>query len=184
MLRAVLDTGYRVCGWLSAAFVILILVVVLGQVLLNIASSTIEHTTGVTVGMLIPSYSDFSGFFLAAATFFGMAHTFRAGDHIRVTLFISRLPVKTRRITEILCLGIALFASSLLAFEAVRLANESWTFGDSSYGLIAIPIWIPQASFALGSIAFMISIADAFLTTCLGNPFDQPLTSEPVKDST
>lgn len=181
MLRAVLDTGYRVCGWLSALFVILILAVVLGQVLLNIVSSLLEQTTGKTVGLLIPSYSDLSGFFLAAATFFGMAYTFRAGGHIRVTLFISRLPARIRHVSEIFCLSIALLAAFLVSFEAVHLTHESWVFGDSSYGLLAIPIWIPQASFALGSIAFTISIADALLTTLAGDPFGESTSTQTAK---
>lgn len=160
---------------------ILILTVVLGQVLLNIASSVVESATGRTVGLLIPSYADLSGFFLAAATFFGMAHTFRAGGHIRVTLFISRLPSTLRRFTELSCLGVALLAASLIAFEAMSLTHESWVFGDSSYGLLAIPIWIPQASFALGSIAFAISIADALLTILAGAPFGESPSHKTAK---
>jgi len=34
----------------------------------------------------IPSYSDFSGFMLAAATFLAMPYTFRSGGHIKVSL--------------------------------------------------------------------------------------------------
>ena len=160
-MRTTLEGIYRVCGWLSAGFIVLILTVVLGQVLFNVISATIEAALGYTVGLLIPSYSDFSGFFLASATFFGMAYTFRAGEHIRVTLFTSRLPHRVKLLTEVGCLAVAFCVALLVAVEAINLTHESWTYGDSSYGLIAVPIWVPQLSFALGSMAFAISIGDA-----------------------
>ena len=42
----------------------------------------------------IPSYADFAGFMLAAATFLAMPYTFRSAGHIRVTLITARLPGK------------------------------------------------------------------------------------------
>lgn len=164
-VRTALDVFYRVCGWLSAGFVVLILTVVLGQVVLNVISATIESTLGYTVGLLIPSYSDFSGYFLASATFFGMAYTFQAGEHIRVTLFTSSLPQRMKLLVEIGCLAAAFLMVVLVAVEALNLTHESWIYGDSSYGLVAVPIWIPQLSFALGSLAFAISIGDALVTS-------------------
>ncbi|MEL6477165.1 MAG: TRAP transporter small permease subunit [Pseudomonadota bacterium] len=181
MLRSTLDGIYRISGWLSAGFVVLIFAVVFGQVVLNIVSAAIERLTGQTIGLLIPSYSDLSGFFLAAATFFGMAYTFRHDGHIRVTLFTSRFPEKLRRSVEIAALAIALIAIALMAFEAIVLAYDSWVFGDSSYGLLAIPIWLPQASYVLGAIAFTICIGDALVTTLMGQPFGE--TPAPADNS-
>ena len=173
LLRAALDTGYRLCGWLSAFFIILILAVVIGQVFLNIVDAISGMVAGQAIRLLIPSYADLSGFFLAAGTFFGMAYTFRTDGHIRVNLVISRLPKNLKRVTELICLGTALCVAILICNEAFRLAYDSWIYGDSSYGLIAIPIWLPQSSFVLGTAAFAIAITDALVTSALGNPFGE-----------
>ncbi|MEI8632394.1 TRAP transporter small permease subunit [Vibrio sp. PP-XX7] len=42
-------------------------------------------------GVIIPSSDDFAGFLLAASSFLGLAYTFRAGGHIRVSLFTAHL---------------------------------------------------------------------------------------------
>ncbi|MEM9358399.1 MAG: TRAP transporter small permease [Pseudomonadota bacterium] len=183
MLRLVLDGGYRLCGLISATFIILILTVVIGQVALNAVGAALVLFGLESVGLLIPSYSDLSGFSLAAATFFGMAYTFRAGGHIRVTLFISQLPERARLVAEVACLATATLITSAMSIEASKLAYESWEFGDKSYGLLALPIWIPQTSFVLGVSAFTICLFDALVTTVVGRPFGKLRAADLVEET-
>lgn len=161
-MRRALDLLYALSGGLGALFLALILVTVLAQVALNMADGVSEALTGQAMGLLIPSYADFAGYFLAAGTFFALAYTFNAGGHIRVTLVLQRLPARLRQGAEIFCSGLAALTAGYFAWYAASLTHESWRFGDLSPGLVAIPTWIPQAAMTAGLAMLAIAGLDAF----------------------
>ncbi|NNK14741.1 MAG: TRAP transporter small permease, partial [Desulfofustis sp.] len=91
-MRKFLDSLYLASGWAAAFFIAAICSLVVAQVCLNLIDRISGLITGTAIGLTIPSYADFTGFFLAAASFLALAHTLRQGAHIRVTLLISHLP--------------------------------------------------------------------------------------------
>ena len=50
-----------------------------------------------------------------------------------------------------LALLIALVASAVLAGWATFGVYESWRYDEMSIGLLVVPMWIPQLSFAIGA---------------------------------
>jgi len=64
MLRKTLNALYTGSGWLAAAFLFIICLLVVCQVALNSIDRISTILTGTAVGLTIPSYSDFTGFFL------------------------------------------------------------------------------------------------------------------------
>jgi hypothetical protein len=64
--------------------------------------------------------------------------------------------------------AIATLFVGYLAFWAVRYTYESWQFKDMPTGQIALPMWIPQLSFALGAILLLAVIVDEFLIVLRG----------------
>ncbi|QUJ78060.1 TRAP transporter small permease [Sulfitobacter albidus] len=106
----------------------------------------------------IPSYADFSGFMLAGATFLALAHTLRAGGHIRVNLVVSRLPDRAQFLAEALVL---LLASALIGYASWfmgALVLESIHYGDLSTGIIPVPLWIPQSVAAFGTVLLLVAV--------------------------
>jgi len=97
-----------------------------------------------------------------------MAHAFKHGDFVRVTLLLERLGERARRRVEIACLAIGAVAVGYLAFWANRFTYDSWAFGEVAQGLLPLPIWIPQASFALGSILLWIAVLDELVIVLRG----------------
>ncbi len=89
-LRAALDCLYRVCGFLSGAFLAGIGLTVVAQIVARFFDMTIDSTES-------------AGFCMAASAFFGLAYTMRAGDHIRVNLLLTHLPASARHVAEIWC---------------------------------------------------------------------------------
>ena len=71
---------------------------------------------------------------------------------MRVTLVLEKMSPGPRRWLELACLAIAAVAVGYLAFWACRFTHESWQFNELAQGLWAVPIWIPQLSFALGAL--------------------------------
>ncbi len=159
-MRRALDAFYAGCGWAAAGFIVAICGVVTAQVALNTLDKALAGLGFARAGLSIPSYSDFTGFFLAAASFLALAATLRAGAHIRVTLLTGRLGPRAARVMEAGALALALAAAAFFAWFAALLAHESWRFGDVSTGIVPVPLWGPQAAMALGLAALTVALAD------------------------
>ena len=156
-MRRCLDTLYKASGWLAAIFIALICLLVVAQVSLNLIDRISMVLTGTAIGLTIPSYSDFTGFFLAAASFLALAHTLREGGHIRVTLVIGNFPRSVRRIVEVWCVGAAAVIALYFTWYTALLVMESYSYHDLSTGMVAVPLWIPQCGMLLG--LFMLDVA-------------------------
>jgi len=159
-MRSVLTSIYRFAGGLAACFILAIVVLVFAQVCLNLADKIAAALTGNGIGLTIPSYADFTGFFLAASAFLALAYTLREGGHIRVTLVVMRLPERARHLAEIMVTLIALAMSAFATVYVVLLVLESHEFGDQSAGMVSVPLWIVQMPVALGLAILTLALAD------------------------
>lgn len=150
MIRGVLDKFYEACGYLAAAFMVGIGVSIVAQIVARMRGVTLDATEA-------------AGLCLAASTFFGLAHTFRRGGHVRINLLVDRLPLRLRRSVEILNCLLGTVVVSFLAWHVASLALQSREFNDISPGLLAMPFWIPQAGLAVGVTALAIAFVDELL---------------------
>ena len=155
-MRKFLDRLYIAGGALGAFFIALIAVLMIGQSILR----EFRVNTG--------AVNDVVAWFCAAAAFFAMAHAFKHGDFVRVTLVLEKVGVKTRRVMELTSLCIGTVAVAYLAWSACLFTYESWEFNDISQGLLPMPMWIPQLSFALGSILLLIAVVDELIIVIRG----------------
>lgn len=162
-MRRALDAVYLTSGILAALCLFLILTVVGLQVGLNFVAAIIELATGASTGFLLPSYADFAGYLLVAATFLAMPYAIRSGAHIRVTLAIQRLSKGPRRRVELWCSGLGAVMAGYTAWFAARLVHESYVFGDVAFGLIAVPLWIPQLPIPIGMALMALAFLDDFI---------------------
>lgn len=162
-MRYWLDKLYKCSGWMAAAFIAAICLLVVCQVGLNAIDRTSSLITGTAVGLTIPSYADFTGFFLAAASFLALAHSLNEDAHIRVTLIFSHVPNKIQKILEIWSLLFATLISIYFTWYTLLLTRESYTYNDLSSGMIAIPLWIPQSTMFLGLLVLSIALLDKLI---------------------
>lgn len=167
-MRLALDFIYRAAGGLAALFIVAIVALVFAQVCLNLADKIAVAATGSGVGLTIPSYADFTGFFLAASTFLALAYALRTGGHIRVTLVTNRLPDRIRRGVEIAVALLALAMSGYATWYMGLLWLESLEFGDRSSGMVSVPLWLPQTPVVLGLAILAIALADELICMLRG----------------
>ncbi|MGE5162019.1 MAG: TRAP transporter small permease [Betaproteobacteria bacterium] len=153
MPRSVLDPFYKALGVLGALFILATLVV------------EVVGIAGRQLGMSMAGIDAYAGYCLAAGSFLAMAYALRRGDHIRVTLILSRLKGRVRYWMEVLCLAIATLLSALFAWFAGRLVWGSYTFHDVSQNVDATPLWIPQLSMALGLFGLAVAFAEQLVIT-------------------
>jgi TRAP-type C4-dicarboxylate transport system permease small subunit len=156
-LRRFLDRLYLASGAIGAVFVLLICVLMIAQTILR----EFQVRTG--------AVNDVVAWFCAGASFFAMAHAFKHGDFVRVTLLLENVSEGVRRVLEIGCLVVGAVCVGYLAFWANKFTYDSWAFGEVAQGLLPIPIWIPQASFALGSLLLFVAVVDELVIVLRGS---------------
>ena len=159
-MRILLDRIYKGAGYLAGAFIVLIVLMILAQII------------GRWIGVIVPSTEDFAGYFLAASSFLALAYTFKQGGHIRVTLLVRHFTGRARKLFLQFALAILTLIIGYAAYYASALVIESWQFGEMSQGYIAVPIWMPQTSMAVGLIVFFIALADELILVLQGGDPD------------
>ncbi|NYT60896.1 TRAP transporter small permease subunit [Alcaligenaceae bacterium] len=167
-MRRFLDTLYRVSGGLAAVFMIGVLV----AVVMSIATRQL----GVHIGGL----DAYAGYSMAAAGFLALAHTFKKGEHIRVTLLLSALPPKGRIRLDIFALLVACAIAGNLCWFSGKLVLDSFSYNDISTSDDATPLWIPQIAMAVGTMVFFIAVLDETIRRMRGIP-EAESTEEEVR---
>ena len=74
-----LNKLYKISGYIAATFLIFVAIFIIIGVLSRI------------FGFYIRGLAEYSGYCMAAASFFALAYTFVEGGHIRITLFFEKL---------------------------------------------------------------------------------------------
>ena len=152
-----LNKLYKFSGYVAAIFLIFVAVFIL----IGISSRIF--------GFYIRGLAEYSGYCMAAASFFALAYTFVKGGHIRITLFLEKLSGFKKKLIETWCLGMASFFSGYLAFYFIKMLIISYKFQERSEGADEILIWIPQNSVAVGSAIFFISFFHQSILTIKKN---------------
>lgn len=167
-MRQILTALYKFSGAVAALCILSIAAVVFAQVCLNLVDKLAKLTTGQAIGLTIPSYADFTGFLLAAATFLGLAYALRAGGHIRVTLVTGLLGPAPRRWVEALVLAVALGMAGYATVYMGLLVAESHEYGDMTSGMVALPLWLVQLPVAIGLGVLSIALLDDLIAVLRG----------------
>jgi TRAP-type C4-dicarboxylate transport system permease small subunit len=147
-MRGFLDRLYAAAGYAAAFFMVATLLMVVA----GIADRALALGWRGT--------DMYAGYAMAASGFLALAHTFKRGEHIRVSLLLQAASPRVKRLLEIWSLFAASLLAGTLAFYAVRLTYQSWDFHDVSTGNDATPLWIPQIGMAAGAIVLFIALLD------------------------
>ena len=155
-MRTFLDRFYLAAGYVGAAFLIAIFVLMM---LLS---------AGRPLGLNVRSGDDFIGWCMVAVSFLGLAHTFRSAEMIRVGLLIDRLEGGKRYVIEIFSLAVGCFFVGYFAWHALWMTYFSWLINEPSQGVIVVPIWIPQSGYAAGLVILFIAFVDELIHVLRG----------------
>lgn len=171
MIRRFLDTLYLVSGWLSGISLVAIFLLMMFM------------SIGREIDFNIPSGDDFASWALVGMAFFGLAHTFKRGEMIRVGLLIERLSGRSRQIAELVSLTVASAFIGYFTWQTGRLAYDSWRFDDMSTGVVSVPLWIPQLAMVIGLGILLIALLDEFVIVARGRrPTYQPEPPKSVEE--
>ncbi|WP_172299166.1 TRAP transporter small permease [Pseudoruegeria sp. HB172150] len=167
-MRTFLDRLYSASLMLSAVAFACIALLVLAQILGRLTDRFARWIGAAPPGFTVPSLAEIGGFLFLSAVFMGLAGTLTAGGHVRVTLLTRKLPDGPARWTSTLvslgATGIAVFATWSSAIQAW----DSWAFGSVSYGMVKVPLWLPQGFMTLGLALLTVAVIDAAITQFKG----------------
>ncbi len=149
-----LEALYRIAGVISGFLILMICLLISAQIILN----GIGRLSPGLLPSTIPSYADFSGFMLAGATFLALAHTLRAGGHIRVNLVTQIMPDKLQVALEAVVLLVTITLTGYTVWYMGALVGESWHYGDVSNGIVPVALWIPQTVTCAGMALLLTAL--------------------------
>lgn len=155
-MRKFLDGLYLGAGVSAAVFLVGIGVLMLVQIIAR------------ELGSQVKGADDLTAWFCAASAFLPLAHTFKRGELVRVGLVLERLKPAGRRVAEILALGAAAVFLGYMAWSVTRFVYQSYELNDIAQGMLPLPMWIPQTSFAVGVIILFIAVVDELVLVVMG----------------
>ena len=168
-MRKTLDRLYTGALMLAAAAFAaiagLVLVQVLGRLTDRIARAIGAQPPGITV----PSLAEIGGMLFLSAVFLGLAGTFVRGGHVRVGLLTNALPTPVARILEAFVLVVAAGLCLFATWSSILQAWDSWTFDAVSFGMVKVPLWLPQGVMSFGLILLCVALLDGLVAVLRGD---------------
>ena len=91
------------------------------------------------------------GYLMVALVFLSLGETMLAGGHIKIDLFISRIPKRARHILELLTLALSTGTAGFFAWHGVKTMLRSYEYGrNDAFGALNTPLFIPQMAMPIG----------------------------------
>lgn len=167
-MRRALDITYTIALGASAVCLVAIATLVFVQITGRILDRITLLSGRDVIGIQVPSLAEIGGFLFVAAAFLALPATLRAAGHVRVTMLASSLPGSLGRALTIAVLTAAMGIAGFATWHSWLQVVDSWTFNSVSFGMIPIPLWIPQGAMTLGLAIFTVALADELWTALRG----------------
>ena len=151
-LNKSLNNIYNYSGYIAAVFLILIAVFILTGIASRI------------FGFYIRGLAEYSGYCMAASSFFALSYTFVNGGHIRITLFLEKSTGFKKKFLEVWSLVVTTIFAGYMSYYFIKMLKISYEFEERSEGADEILIWIPQCSVAIGATLFFICSSHLLLS--------------------
>ncbi|MFC7539518.1 TRAP transporter small permease subunit [Siccirubricoccus deserti] len=133
---------------------------------------------------------EITGYMLATGIAWGLAHALARRAHIRVDVWVNRLPLKLRAVLHLLALLLLGGFAAFCAWSALALVDESLLFDAHDNSALRVPLVVPQGIWTFGILAFCVMILmlalECALSLLLGRPeeLDRLLGARTLEDET
>lgn len=123
---------------------------------------------------------EYSGYFLVAMTYLGLAYTGRSGLHVRVDSVIRFLPPRLRDTVVVSGLVISLAFLLLLAWETWALVRSSYEVQDTALTVRRTPLFLPELMIPVGLVLFCLLVLREIVWRLAGGRELPVTTGEPI----
>lgn len=183
-MRRILDGVYL--GALIGACLAMVAIAVL--VLVQVAGRIIDRVLlalgASPLTIAVPSLAEIGGFLFVCAATLALPYTLRTGGHIRVTLLSGALTGRLGHWVLVAVLVAALGLAGFAAWNSALQAWDSWAYNVVSFGMVRVPLWLPQGGMTLGLALLALAVLDELVTLLAGGQpgFRQSETSRSVEN--
>ena len=163
-LQGMIDRISLVSAYAAAGCLALLTLLTLAQVTCGLLSKVFDSfPSDIAVGW------EYSAYLMGSSFMFGAALTMRAGMQIRVQIILQSFGGRFQRPLEVISSAIGAAFVTFLAYSLACFAFESYISDQVSGGSLT-PLWIPQASLALGTAIYALQSIMHVLAALLGKP--------------
>jgi TRAP-type C4-dicarboxylate transport system permease small subunit len=167
-MRRLLDTLYAGALGVACLSMVLIALMVMAQILGRLIDRGLILAGATPLGLSIPSLSDFGGFLFVSGATLALPATLRAAGHVRVTLVAGLAGARAGRALDGLALAAALLLAGFATWHLGAQAWDSFRVNAVSFGMVRIPLWIPQGVMTLGFALLVVALADELAAVLAG----------------
>ena len=91
------------------------------------------------------------GYLMVALIFLSLGETMMAGRHIKIDLFVSRIPKRPRHVLELLTLILSTGIAGFFTWHGLKTMLRSLEYDRSdAFGALNTPLYIPQVALPVG----------------------------------
>ena len=134
-------------GYLQAGIIFFLMVMLLAEVL-----------TRYILRSPLSIADEMGGYLLVSITFMGLAYTWKERGHVRVSLFISRLPDKFAHLLRFFTLILATVFTLPLIKACYDLISDSLLFESRNGSWLRTPLAYPQTILLIGAIMLFLQL--------------------------
>lgn len=133
---------------------------------------------------------EITGYMLAGGIAWGLAHTLARRAHIRVDVWVNRLPLGLRAVLHLVSLLLLAGFAGFCLWAGWSLVDESALFDAHDNSALRVPLVVPQGIWTFGIAAFCVMILvlalESVLSLLLGQSgdLDGLLSSRTLEDET
>jgi TRAP-type C4-dicarboxylate transport system permease small subunit len=167
-MRKAFDALYGAALFGACLSMVLIASLVFIQILARVLDRFVVLFGMPRFGFIVPSLAEIGGFLFIASAFLAMPAALRSAGHVRVTIALRYFGARGDRIMTGFVLLVALALAIFATWSVFELALSSFDRGSLSYGLVAIPLWLPQAIMTTGLGILVIALMDELLAVLRG----------------
>lgn len=157
---------YKITGYAAGAAIVAIAVLILLQIILRMFGVNFIG------GVELATYA------MITASFIALPYTLRTQGHIRVQLGINLLPGRARCLAELGCHLIALIFVAIFFYYCFEMTRDSYARTARSQGMLAAPIWIPQAIVTSGILLFGAALVHSLIAVLRGDRIESETATD------
>lgn len=162
-MRFLLDRLYALALGLAAACLVAIALLVGVQLAGRLCDMALKLLGLPLTGFIVEGLPEICGYLLASSSLLALAGTLKAGAHIRITMLLQAVPNGLRQGLELIAHVLGIAFTAFATFSLLSLTLESIRFKEVSYGLVPVPLALPQSVMTLGMAILCIAVCDEFL---------------------
>ena len=138
-----------------------------GTVMLALFFIVIEVASRALFNKPIKGVVEISGFLLVIVVFLGIAYVQLRKGHVRIDLFILRLPPRLRSLHFMLTSIIIITIFSLFGYYGAKMTIKSFLTGEYEINIPFLPVWIIRIFVPIGALLVnLIVVSELFQEIC------------------